>query len=66
MPSLAVLVALSMRMIIEAGAGLVNVREVTVTENLGIWMLFLYAVEQFQQGFFLLRCTGIGRLSVPV
>ena len=44
---------------IEAGAVLVDVGQVTVTENPGIGVRGLQLLQQFQQGAFLPRGTGV-------
>ncbi len=51
---------------VEAGAGLVDVRQVAVSHDAGIGVCDLQLFQQFQQGTFLLRGAGVGRLAVRV
>ena len=51
---------------VEAGAVLVDVGEVAVTEDAGIRVGFLQATEEAQQGAFLLGRTGVSGFAVFV
>ena len=51
---------------IEAGAVLVDIGQVAMTEDLGIGMFFLQAVQQPEQGAFLPRHAGVGGGAVHV
>ena len=49
---------------IKAGAGLVDVGKVAVTEDDGMGIAFLEVLEHKQQGSFLCRSTGVGWLTL--
>lgn len=51
---------------IEAGAVLVDIGQVTVAEDPGIGVRGLQLFQQFQQGAFLPRGTGVGGVAVLV
>ena len=51
---------------IEAGAVLMDVGQVAMTEDLGVGMFFLQAAQQPEQGAFLPRCAGIVGISLLV
>ena len=51
---------------IEAGAVLVDIGQVAVAEDPGIWMFFLQAAQQPEKGALLPRCAGVGGGAVFV
>ena len=55
-----------LRTSIEAGASLVDVGEVAVAEDAGVWVCFLQATEQAQQSTFLGFGAGVGGMTVLV